>query len=500
MTQTDSEIKTKLEKKTLIYPIEEIEKGINVVAKRRFGKEIDVLKRENAEKLDIRRRKYRAKYYAQQDSIKLNEEAENILETHTLYEDDYGIITYLLTYFWRNYPMLKFILSKYVGEFPFLRKKEIKVLDVGAGVGTIPLAFSHFTEELSEIAGVKFDIEYCLCDRSQEMRDVSAILCSDLNIKTVSVEQEKLIYELPDFLRSHSFGLGIDLITISYLLSELTPDGGVDLLKRLIPFLEREGRIIAIEPSYFAPELRKIVAELTKESGMNAILKRVGKDNECYDFCLDMKNKDEVRRIILRNFDVRDGPFFCFSIFGGMKRNDLEYKSCGPRREFMSKEAIGISGRVLSSNDLPNTNTFVLAVAGEDYVGLIYLNDDIMPSDDKNLKGKVIKAIITESKKHKNYEAFYIESTEERVSPQKREEYLRNAEEDEKGRVFKGTIVEIDERKVSIDSKKYGNLTAQWSDSLRILSSDKGYKRGDKIIAFIGGLEPSRFVNFIEKM
>ncbi len=104
------------------------------MAKRLFGGEIDELKRIEGERLDLFRRKFRAKYYAQQNNIKLNEEAENILDIHTLYEDDYGIITYLLTYFWRNYPMLRFILSEYVEKFSFLRKREIKVLDAGTGI------------------------------------------------------------------------------------------------------------------------------------------------------------------------------------------------------------------------------------------------------------------------------------------------------------------------------------------------------------------------------
>lgn len=224
MTRIDMEVKTELKEKILVYPVEKIKERINEVAKRLFEKEIDVLNREKAEKLDLCRRKYRARYYAQQYNIFLGDETENILNTHNgnpLYEDDYGIMTYLLTYFWRNYPMLKFILSEYVREFPFLNKRKIKVLDVGTGVGTIPLAFSHFIEDLSDIVGVRFGVEYYLCDKSEKMQDVSAILCSDLNIKTVSIEPENWIWELQDFLHRHNFDSRIDLITISYLLSEL---------------------------------------------------------------------------------------------------------------------------------------------------------------------------------------------------------------------------------------------------------------------------------------
>ncbi|MEA2074937.1 MAG: small ribosomal subunit Rsm22 family protein [Euryarchaeota archaeon] len=233
MTRIDKKIKTKLEEEMLVYPIEKLKERIDEVAKRLFEKGIDELKREKAEELDLCRRKYKGRYYAQQNNISLSGMEDNLSRhnDNLLYEDDYGIITYLLTYFWRNYPMLKFILSKHVDKFPFLDKKVITVLDVGTGVGTIPLAFSHFIEEFKNIMSAKFDIKYYLCDKSEKMRYVSAILCSDLDIKTVPIEPENWISELRNFLHSHSFDSRFDLITISYLLSELTQDDCVELLK-----------------------------------------------------------------------------------------------------------------------------------------------------------------------------------------------------------------------------------------------------------------------------
>jgi len=261
------EDKERLKERSGIYPINKIVERVNKVSERFFGRRIEELKRENTRELDQCRRKYRAKYYAQQYSIYLDEKAKNIIERHEgelLYENDYGIITYLLTYFWRSYPMLKFILSEYVGEFPFLNKRKIKVLDVGTGVGTIPLAFSHFIEDLSDITGLRFGVEYYLCDRIEKMRDVSAILCSDLNIKTVSVEPKNWVWELQDFLHRHNFDSRIDLITISYLLSELPQDECVELLKELLPFLDEDGRIIVIEPYSFITALGRITADVAK--------------------------------------------------------------------------------------------------------------------------------------------------------------------------------------------------------------------------------------------
>jgi len=112
MVRIDKKIKTELEEEMLIYPVEKIKERINVVSKRLFEIEIDELKREKAENLDLCRRKYRGRYYAQQNNVSLSG-IEDILNRHNdnpLYDDDYGIITYLLTYFWRNYSMLKFIL------------------------------------------------------------------------------------------------------------------------------------------------------------------------------------------------------------------------------------------------------------------------------------------------------------------------------------------------------------------------------------------------------
>jgi len=344
MTRMDMEVKTELKEKILVYPVEKINERINEVAKRLFEKEIDVLKREKAEKLNLCRRKYRARYHAQQYNIFLGDEAESILNTlngNPLYEDDYGIMTYLLTYFWRNYPMLKFILSEYVEEFPFLNKRKIKVLDIGTGVGTIPLAFSHFIEDLSDIVGVRFDVEYYLCDKSEKMRNVSTILCSDLNIEPVHIESEHWVWELQDFLHRHNFDSRFDLITISYLLSELTKNECVELLRGLSPFLYEDERIIVIEPSSFTTALREITADVAK-------VYTVGKSGK-YDFYMDMKNKDEVDRIILGGFDI-SRSFFCFSIIGRVERDRFRSIDMQERPRQESKVVLGyvLSARRIS--------------------------------------------------------------------------------------------------------------------------------------------------------
>lgn len=480
------EVKTELKEKILVYPVEKIKERINEVAKRLFEKEIDVLKREKAEKLDLCRRKYRARYYAQQYNIFLGDEVENIFNTlnrNPIYEDDYGIMTYLLTYFWRNYPMLKFILSEYIDEFPFLNKREIKVLDVGTGVGTIPLAFSHFIEDLSDIVGVRFNVKYYLYEKSEKMRKASAILCSGLNIEPVHIESEHWVWELQDFLHRHNFDSRFDLITISYLLSELTKNECVELLRGLSPFLYEDERIIVIEPSSFATALREITADVAK-------VHTVGKSGE-YDFYMEMKNKEEADGIILSGFDIsRD--FFCFSIIGRVERDRFRTIDMQKRREQESKI---ISGYVLSARWIKRY--CLLCIVGEEYVGSIYVKEEIMPFVNKRLEGKVIKAIITENRRYRNFEAFYIELSEEGISNERVREYLRNAETDLKSGMIRGVVREINEDNVSIDS-----FTARWGDPLRPFLPHKRYREGNEIIAFVNYSKSQEewFVERIEKI
>ena len=56
-------------------------------------------------------------------------------------------------------------------------------------------------------------------------------------------------------------------------------------------------------------------------------------------------------------------------------------------------------------------------------------NED-MPSEDKKLEGRVVKAIIAKNREYKNFEAFYIELSEERIPNERVKGYLRNAETD----------------------------------------------------------------------
>ena len=117
-------LKAKLKEKAEIYPLEEIVIRLDEVCRTLFRIGLEKLKATKKKELDLCRRKFRAKYYARQHNLVLEGE-ENHMEG--LYENTYGSIAYLLTYFWRNYPMVKFILSEYLEIFPFLIKPETKM-------------------------------------------------------------------------------------------------------------------------------------------------------------------------------------------------------------------------------------------------------------------------------------------------------------------------------------------------------------------------------------
>jgi ubiquinone/menaquinone biosynthesis C-methylase UbiE len=496
MVGIDKQIKVKLEEEMLAYPIEKLKERIDMVAKRLLEKGIDELMREKAEELDICRRKYRGKYYAQRNGISLSD-SDYILNRHNdrpLYEDDFGIITYLLTYFWRNYPMLKFILSKHVDEFPFFGKRAITVLDVGTGVGTIPLAFSHFMEEFSCITGANFDIKYYLCDKSEKMRYVSAIICSDLDIKTVSIEPENWISELVNFLHSHSFESRFDLITISYLLSELTQDDCVELLNDLVPFLAKDGRSIVIEPYSFTPTLCRITSYVAK---VNTVGKNEREEANKYDFHLDMKNKGDADRIVLSGFDISKA-FFCFSIIGKVETNTFE-QFC--KQQSYQQPSWIIFVYVLSSRKATEKYR-LLCVAGKKYIGSIYVKNEAMPVVDRSLEGRVIKAIITKNNIYDSFEAFYVEIIKRKISIEQVNVYLRDADTDPTKGVIKGVIKEINDDAVFIDAETYGVFSARWGDSLKFSSPNERYRKGNEIIAFVNYSKKLEewFVEHIEEM
>jgi len=132
------------------------------------------------------------------------------------------------------------------------------------------------------------------------LRELLPVFCHDLDIKVIPVNLANPLDGLQNLLEK--FRSKFDLITISYLLSELGKEDGERILKKLIQSMDEDGRLILIESSYFARNLRELVNNVSIESGIEAIFKRVG-EGEGYDFRMDMRNKEEANRIVLGNFD-----------------------------------------------------------------------------------------------------------------------------------------------------------------------------------------------------
>jgi len=128
-------------------------------------------------------------------------------------------------------------------------------------------------------------------------------------------------------------------------------------------------------------------------------------------------------------------------------------------------------------------------------------NED-MPSEDKKLEGRVVKALIAEEREYKSFKDFYVELSEERISNERVREYLRNAETDLKRGIIRGVIREINEDKVSIDSEEYSDFTARWRDSIRLFLPHKRYIGGNEVIAFVNYSKSQEewFVECIEKI
>lgn len=260
------------------------------------------------------------------------------------------------------------------------------------------------------------------------------------------------------------------------------------------PFLDKDGRIIVIEPYSFTTALGRITADVAK---VNTVGKSGRDETNKYDFYMDMKNKDEADRIILGGFDI-SRSFFCFSMIGRIKKDDLKPLYEQIRGWQGSKVVLGY---VLSARRI-GEKYYLLCIAGKEYVGSIYVRDEAMPSGDKKLEGRVVNVLIAENRKYKTFEAFYIELSEERIPNDRVKGYFRDTETDFSKKVIKGVIKEIGEDNVSIDSETFRNFTARWGDPLRLFSPHKRYRKGNEVIAFVNYSKRQEdwFVECIEKM
>lgn len=251
--------------------------------------------------------------------------------------------------------------------------------------------------------------------------------------------------------------------------------------------------MIVIEPYSFTPTLCGITSDVAK---VNTVGKNEREEANKSDFRLDMKNKDEADRIVLRGFDISKS-FFCFLIIEKVEMSAFEpfYTQQSYQQPWI------ILGYVLSTRRVTEKYR-LLCVAGKKYVGSIYVKNEAMPVVDSKLEGMVIKAIITENKIYKHFEAFYVEIIKGKISYERVKGYLRDAETDLTKGVIKGVTKEINGDAMSIESGTCGVFTARWGSSIKFSLPHKKYRKGNEVIAFVNYSEKLEkwFVEYIEEI
>ena len=237
--------------------------------------------------------------------------------------------------------------------------------------------------------------------------------------------------------------------------------------------------------------LQEIIEEVIKSSENKAILKTVGSEDR-HAFHLDMENKEEASGFTFENFDITRS-FFCFFIIGGIERNDFRFLEKKPEQPQNSQT---ILSHVLFIRKI-GRKYYKLGIAGREYAGLVYAREETLPLGKLELRS-TIEAIVAWNSKYKNYEAFHIEFRGERMPEEKIKECLRNAKEDLKKGIIKGTIREINENGLSIVSGKYGCFTTRWGIQIRDLNLYERYREGDKMVTFVNLGKDYYFVEFVE--
>ena len=181
------------------------------------------------------------------------------------YSDNDAYIAYIDRYLKMYYPRMFFILNhllKYTKYYELLKNwssKPIKILDIGAGPGTMFMAFIEYLEYINELETFDFRYEISLIEEESNFLGFIEQLLNNLEISKPTL-RSKLSLKIPlesnriDFNDIESNITSIlkeskyQIIILSFILNENEPDLGKNktLFKILSDHLEEDGLIIFI--------------------------------------------------------------------------------------------------------------------------------------------------------------------------------------------------------------------------------------------------------------
>jgi len=203
------------------------------------------------------------------------------------YSDPEVYITYIDNYLKNYYPRMFFIMNhlmKYTSFFDLLdswNEKQIKILDIGAGPGTMCFSFIEYLEYINQLG--TFDFKYSINIIERENNFINFINKLEANVenlnaklkKTITIEKpiRPLSIDFNDVKQSLNAILGkvnYDVIILSFILNENEPqeEKNKKLFQSLSEHITDEGIIIFIgAASDYIHEYFQI--DFKKEFGLN---------------------------------------------------------------------------------------------------------------------------------------------------------------------------------------------------------------------------------------
>ncbi|MEL4304565.1 small ribosomal subunit Rsm22 family protein [Methanococcoides sp. LMO-2] len=203
------------------------------------------------------------------------------------YEKGYSILAYLAYQFPVYFVQFEHILHSLVSDG--MLKKRMKILDIGTGPGTVPLAITDFYKRLDNAEAAIHSVE--LYDENIEAYDA---IVPEYAKKVSGLTVEKPVKANLVDLKPEDIPDNIDLMIFSNVLNEireLTIDQKAELVKKLSSKLAEDGNIILIEPADRAnsTEFRKLTLALKLQglgiySPCSFIWCQGCKPDECWSF------------------------------------------------------------------------------------------------------------------------------------------------------------------------------------------------------------------------